>query len=256
METEFYIILDQEKKGPFTIRELTILNLSNDIPVWHSALSDWTTIGELRKNNPLFASIPPPFPVQTSSKKTSKFNNKHILFVTGILILTCIIVFNSINSNSDSSYIPSATDSMPAAGYNEKELELERIQQLTIKNRNYRNNWSEYVIAERSSYSYSGLGGIYNLSIFLTNKTDYKLAQVQVAVDYIKSAGGIYKTEYVVFENVKPESKMVLPAPNSDRGTKVEFRIYNIYAPSFHFCYDESNPVGNGSINDPWRCVQ
>jgi hypothetical protein len=49
---------------------------------------------------------------------------------------------------------------------------------------------------------------------------------------------------------------MALPAPNSERGTKIEYSIYNLHAPSFQFCYDESNPAGNGSINDPWRCVQ
>lgn len=39
METEFYIILDQEKKGPFSINELIILNLSNETPVWYSELT-------------------------------------------------------------------------------------------------------------------------------------------------------------------------------------------------------------------------
>lgn len=179
------------------------------------------------------------------------------MIIVFFIALFIIISQNSSSQKSSSSISEiSTSDALAVSTQSKEELEKVRIEQLNIKNKNFRINWTDYIIAERSSFTYNDLGGIYNLSIYLTNKTEYTLDQVQVAVDYIKAAGGIYKTEFVVFENVKPEIKMVLPAPNSERGTKVEYRIYNIYAPSFHFCYDESNPVGNGSINDPWRCVQ
>jgi len=250
METEYFIILDKEKKGPFTAKEIKLLNLKNETPVWYSELTDWTTLGELRKINPLFASTPQPYENQTTGNYPA-INKKNIGVIIGLILIAIIILYNLNNGKTHSSNELTTADSIQIR---KAEIEKERIQRLTIKNKNYRNNWSEYLIAERSEFQYSDFGGISHLSIFLINKTDYKLAQLQVAVDYIKAAGGIYKTEFITFENVKPKSKMVLNAPNSDRGTKIEYRICNIYAPSFHFCYDESNPVGNGSLNDPWFC--
>ena len=121
------------------------------------------------------------------------------------------------------------------------------------QNKNYRNNWSEFITVTRSGFKYSQLGGIYNLEIVLTNKTDKWLETVMVAVDYIKSSGGIYKTEYVIFKDVNPESRMSLPAPDSERGTDVKYRIVSINAPSFNFLWDEDDLVGNGSLDDPWK---
>jgi hypothetical protein len=254
MDTEYFIIINKVKKGPFSAKEITLLNLKNETPIWYSELTNWTTFGDLRKNNPYFANTPPPFEQSTNSY-LYLFIKKNISITLGLILILGIILYN-LNSGNFNSTTEYPTSDSTSISQDENEIKKERIKQLTIKNRNYRNNWSEYIIAERSSYNYSDFGGIYNLSIFITNKTEYKLAQVQVAVDYIKAAGGIYKTEYIVFENVKPESKMVLSAPNSERGTKIEYRICNIYAPSFYFCYNETIPVGNGSLNDPWRCMQ
>ena len=132
--------------------------------------------------------------------------------------------------------------------------EKARIEAQTAKNKQYRNNWETYITASRSSYNTGGLGGISGLQIGLVNKTEYALASVVVAVDYVTVNGYHHKREYVTFENVAPRSQQVLDAPVSDRGTRVEYEIYSIYAPAFMFCYDVNLPRGLRATEDPWKC--
>jgi len=236
METAYFIIVDKEKKGPFSAKEITLLNLNNETPIWYSELTDWTTFGELRKLHQEFGTTPPPYKNAKNNNMTNSMNPILKIGIYTLISIFGILIISNYYDNSRNSNNNNKSDS--SSEINQEDLESEKLKQLTIKNKNYRNNWAEYIIATRSSFNYNDFGGIYNLSIYLVNKSEYSLNQVQVAVDYIKSAGGIYKTEFITFENVKPESKMILNAPNSDRGTKIEYRICNIYAPSFHFCFD------------------
>ena len=54
-----------------------------------------------------------------------------------------------------------------------------------------RNNITSYVQAERNEYSFSKLGGIYNLKISVSNTTAYLLDNVKVKVTYIKPNGEV-----------------------------------------------------------------
>ena len=119
----------------------------------------------------------------------------------------------------------------------------------------YRNNWSKYIIASRSDYNYSAAGGISGLSIVVYNTTSYPIDYVAVAVRYITVNGYIHKTETVGFYDIAAGTKQAQIAPNSERGTSVEYEITNIYAKKFRFCFDKNDLEGNGSINDPWKCV-
>ena len=132
--------------------------------------------------------------------------------------------------------------------------EKARIEAQTAKNKLYRNNWETYITASRSSYNTGGLGGISGLQIGLVNKTEYALASVVVAVDYVTVNGYYHKREFVAFENVAPRSQQVLDAPVSDRGIRVEYEIHSIHAPAFMFCYDVNLPRGMRTSDDPWKC--
>lgn len=127
--------------------------------------------------------------------------------------------------------------------------------EITLKNMEYRNNWTKYITASRSAYNYSELGGITNLSIVVSNGTEYTMNYVAVTVKYITVNGYIHKTETVDFYDIQPGTKQALPAPDSERGTKVEYEISIIRSQKLHFCYDSHDLQGNGSINDPWKCV-
>lgn len=133
--------------------------------------------------------------------------------------------------------------------------EQARVAALTAKNMEYRNNWTRYITASRSDYTTSGVGGIYGLSITISNETEYPLEYVWVAVDYITVNGYRHKREILTFENIKPRTRQALYAPDSERGTSVSYEIISVSAPAFKFCYDAGS-VGNGSTVDPWKCAQ
>ncbi|MCJ7806463.1 MAG: DUF4339 domain-containing protein, partial [Clostridia bacterium] len=68
MSTQWYVVKEQQKKGPFTREELTEMARSGDIDpetlVWTEGMTDWTK-GELVED--LFSksvSTPPPPPIK------------------------------------------------------------------------------------------------------------------------------------------------------------------------------------------------
>ena len=91
-----------------------------------------------------------------------------------------------------------------------------------------RNNIKSYVIASSSVYNYRRIGGISNLKITVTNNTNYTLDKVIVGIAYIKQDGGIYKYEEMNFYNISPHFNMTLNAPDSDRGTHIQYEIEKI----------------------------
>lgn len=42
---KYWVIIDNEQRGPFTLDELRPLPLRADTPVWHKGMTDWSTVG-------------------------------------------------------------------------------------------------------------------------------------------------------------------------------------------------------------------
>lgn len=113
-----------------------------------------------------------------------------------------------------------------------------------------RNNWSSYVYCEQFKFRFSSLGGISEFGIPVRNNTDYKIDEVVIDVDYIKKAGGVYKTEQVTVYNIAPHSSKIGKAPESPRGTSVEIKISAIQSRDLNLCLP-----GNGwDMRDPYKC--
>ncbi len=91
-----------------------------------------------------------------------------------------------------------------------------------------RNTIRFYVTASRNAFTYKLVGSISNLKITVTNNTAYTMDAVKVRVAYIKQDGGVYKYEELSFNGIAPNSQMTLNAPDSDRGTHVQFAIETI----------------------------
>ncbi|MGV3560795.1 serine/threonine protein kinase [Larkinella arboricola] len=79
--------------------------------------------------------------------------------------------------------------------------------------------------AEVTDYSVGLLGGIRNVRVQLNNPSDITFPSIAVQISYYKDKGGLYKTEKIFFNNVKPNSSPVRNAPSSDRGTRVTCKI-------------------------------
>ncbi|WET02788.1 hypothetical protein P0R33_00355 [Flavobacterium sp. YJ01] len=122
---------------------------------------------------------------------------------------------------------------------------------LTIKNREIRNNWNNYFKVSNNNFDYYDIGGIENLQISFENDSDYVVNNAYVDVCYIIDNGSCYKTESVLFKNIQPHSIVTQNAPNSSRGKKIRLDFSQIYSDDLNFLYGQ-NIVGTRSSIDPY----
>jgi hypothetical protein len=106
----------------------------------------------------------------------------------------------------------------------------------------FKKNWNKLIYIDKYEYTYREIGGIWNIKIPLINKTEFVIDLVRIRVDYyLKNYfgnGGIYKSEYLYYTNVKPKQKIIQKAPNSDRGTSVKSTIIKINSTFLNFPFE------------------
>jgi hypothetical protein len=116
-----------------------------------------------------------------------------------------------------------------------------------------RNAITTLVVANTNKYTSNGLGGISNLDITVSNKTNYIIDEVMVEVEYIKKNGGIFNVEKLVMKNINPNDTKSIRAPDSNRGRTVRVSIKSIYSKQLNLCYDNNMPIIPGNP-DPFIC--
>jgi uncharacterized Zn finger protein (UPF0148 family) len=124
---------------------------------------------------------------------------------------------------------------------------------VTERNIFLRNNWTSHITASRSSYNYSEFGGISDLSIIITNNTEYLIDNLTVKVTIKTVNNYIYKTEYLYFENIKANSRSEQYVMPTDRGRYVDYEIISVYSDRLNFRWEDGDNTGNGSLDDPWK---
>jgi hypothetical protein len=260
---KFYIHNGQTEQGPLTFNEIKTLNLKTDTPIWYEGLENWSKAGDIDELKDILNghSTPPPFqkktppvnqPTTYTPEEPVENNNRTVLYIRLAIIIGAVIsVWLIYQYNRTESIVHAQQIQLDEQA--EKELERQRInEQLTQKNRNYRNNWFNYIQAGHGSYNYSVLGGITNLEIEVGNSTEYLLEEVIVNVSYIKDNGGIWKAESVILNNIPPNASKTVSAPNSERGTSVKVEITGITSKKMHFCYYPGKTGNN--VDDPYFC--
>ena len=273
---KYFIHNGETENGPFDIEQLKSMQIKSETPIWYEGLQNWTIAGNVEdlKSIIISTSTPPKFenfaqqnsnvhppsfrktnfePNQNFEPKKSK-TLRNVLIGVGVLAVLFIGISIASN-NSEPTYNENGEFiGVDSAATSVVDEERNRInEELTIKNRNYRNNIEQYVGANTNRYSYSELGGISNLDIIVTNNTEYLLDEVNVNVDYIKDNGGIYKSEIVTIYNIPAKQDKSVSAPESDRGTSVEAKIQTISSKKLHMCYDNTFAPKAGKI-DPYFC--
>ena len=163
--------------GPFTIDKLKEHQLKRDTPIWYEGLQNWTIAGNIEELKSIIESdaLPPKFTkiedvvsnvnppkfindsVQNSLKPTPRKNKatKNVLIVLGMfgLLFMGLMVLSYIVDDSyydaNGNLIETDDAALNAAA------ERNRInEELTIKNRNYRNNFQKYIRVSTNQYSY------------------------------------------------------------------------------------------------------
>lgn len=215
---KYYLHDGQAQQGPFSIEELKEKQLSKATPIWFDGIENWTTVGEVEALKEI-VNVPPPFvptpPKQHTAVKTAppkRSNLGRVLIYLSIiaLVLLCVFLYNAGVQKND---------------------ELKREERVNAEEDNkaeIKNNITSYVTADRSAYNYSELGGISNLSITVSNNTDYLMDNVKVKIDYIKPDGDIWDSKIVDFNMIDPQTQTTIKVPDTERGVKVEYQIIEI----------------------------
>jgi len=99
-------------------------------------------------------------------------------------------------------------------------------------------NWQSTIYVDKMSWTTRKIGGIWDVNVPLVNKNSFIIDFIRVKVDYIKdtdfASGAIYKSEYVDFVNIQPNSRIIKKAPDSDRGTKITTSIITVKSTKFN----------------------
>lgn len=273
---KYFIHNGETENGPFDIEQLKSMQIKSETPIWYEGLQNWTVAGNVEELKAIIisTSTPPKFENFTqqnsnihppSFRKTNFETNQNIEpkksktlrnVLIGVGVLAIVFIGLSIATNSsEPTYNENGefidVDSSAASVVDEERNRIN--EELTIKNRNYRNNIEQYVVANTNRYTYNELGGISNLDIIVTNNTEYLLDEVNVNIDYIKDNGGIYKSEIVTIYNIPAKQDKSVSAPESNRGTSVDAKIQTISSKKLHMCYDNTFAPKAGEI-DPYFC--
>lgn len=232
---EYYTHNGKDNRGPFNIEELKDQKITKDTPVWSNDMQNWKKAGEVDELKSILSNNPPPLKkIQKSEYQKPKKSN----FLKYLIIAISIIAFLAIGSNiisennTNQDNFTSEDDSI-------------KIQ--------LRNNITSLVQVTTNQYSVDAFGGISNLDIIVTNNTDFIIDEITVAIDYIKKNDGVFKTEYLTFNNIPPKQNKSLSAPDSNRGLSVKLTKQSITSTDLNLCYNNSFTPAVGDP-DPYKC--
>ena len=91
-----------------------------------------------------------------------------------------------------------------------------------------RSNIRNLISASANDYHVGGFGGLSDIEITVNNHSSYTIDEVSVEVQYILSNSKIYKNETLSFQNIQSGSSLILKAPKSSRGQKIDYKITSI----------------------------
>jgi hypothetical protein len=232
---EYYLHNGEDNSGPFNIEELKDQKITKDKLVWSNDMQDWKKAGEVDELKSILSNNPPPL---KKIQKSEYQKPKKSIFLKYLIIAISIIAFLAIGSNIISENNTNQNNFIP-------EDDSINIQ--------LRNNITSLVQVSTNQYSVNSFGGISNLDIIATNNTDYTIDEIKVAIAYIKKNDGVFKTEYLTFNNIQPKQNKSLSAPDSNRGLSVTLTKQSITSTDLNLCYNNSFTPAVGDP-DPYKC--
>ena len=233
---EYYIHNGKDNRGPLNIEELKDQKITKDTPVWSNDMQNWKKAGEVDELKSILSNNPPPLKkLQKSEYQKPKKSN----FFKYLIIAIGSIAFLAIGSN----IISEGTIDQENTTHEEEDYFNIQI----------RNNITSLIQVSTNQYSVDAFGGISNLDIIVTNNTDFIIDEITVAIAYIKKNDGVFKTEYLTFNNIPPKQNKSLSAPDSNRGLSVKLTKQSITSTDLNLCYNNSFTPAVGDP-DPYKC--
>lgn len=84
------------------------------------------------------------------------------------------------------------------------------------------------VTSSVNAYKKGTLGGLSDIQITVSNRSNYTMDRVVVEVNYLLPNDKVFKTEMLEFGGIGPTSTQTKEAPKSPRGVKLQYRIQTI----------------------------
>lgn len=95
----------------------------------------------------------------------------------------------------------------------------------SVEKENFRNNVANLVSVSSNTYNVGTFGGISDLQLTVSNRSAYPLDLVVVEIQYVQANKKVYKTESLNFHDIRAGSALMLEAPKTARGIKVQYKI-------------------------------
>lgn len=89
-------------------------------------------------------------------------------------------------------------------------------------------NLKKYITLSANDYEVGFFGGISNLKLAVTNKSDFKIDKVMVEVSFLKPNGEVVKKQRLTVKSIPANGKKSITVPSTSRGVKVKYRIISI----------------------------
>lgn len=268
----YFVHDEQSEAGPLSLEELKSRQLTKHTPVWFEGLPAWTTVEHVPELASLIAqpqklNAADPYATQREYHFYQKAEKRKSIFINpnflGIALLTIALIgwllYNNNIQAAETEYIQQVQKQVQKTVQKiEKDQQAqvamrEKInEEISKKNKNYRNNWFNYIEVGTNSYQFSNLGGIYGLKINVINNTDYMLDEVITTVTYFKANGDVWKSIEVPISNIPAHAYKSEPVADVERGISVQVSTAGIISKKMHFCYVPGNWANN--IEDPYFC--
>lgn len=265
--TAYYLHDGQNEVGPFTIDSLKRQNLTRNTPIREYGSNNWLPAEKLDALKDLVAPKKVRRPkdiLPVISEKFTHLQRKNPLALYGTLLGLAVLACLSIYSVTSSAHLNvsapvpqiqsqvSAAVALPVAVHQASTAEVikptEKNTQTVVKEdktKATRLHWTKLISATNSNYGIGLLGGIKDLNVVLTNRTEYPIDEAVLKVTYIKANGGIWKTKLVTVFGVPAHESKEESVPDVGRGKKVKVGIYKIVSKKMNFSYTEGQKINN-----------
>ena len=209
----YYFHDGQNELGPFTVDDLKKQKLTRNTPVRQKDSDNWMPAEKLESLKDSVAPKKirrPKDIIPAVQERFTDVKQKHPRVLYGSLLGIALLIGFSIFSSQKSvvKVLPAVVEKPQAT----QEIKVQEAKPEVLpemkpeppkslkpppvedKAKAARLRWNKLITVTNSNYGIGLLGGIKDLKVIVTNRTDYPLDEVVAKVTYIKANGGIWKT--------------------------------------------------------------
>ena len=261
----YYIHDGRNEIGPFTIDLLKKQKLTRNTPIRKLGTDHWMPAERLA---PLKEMVVPrkirrPKDILPAAKEHFQHlqQRKPVLLYSIFLLIALVAgvsIYSVAKKNTAAVALDPVVSSLPVATFQpvaEKPLppKVEAAAPPVVKEdkaKITRQRWNKLIAATNSNYGIGFLGGIKDLSVVATNRTDFPIDRVVVNVTYIKANGSVWKTVPVTVTGIPAHDSKEQSVPDVGRGKKVKVSIQKVISKKMNFSYTQGQKVRNP--DDPY----